>query len=296
MRSGRDQYDKALQLLKRAEAIDPRNARVFAELSRLYFARAAVTGNDADYGESWKAANHAVELDPALADAHQALGWFSMTKNWDWSAADASFKKALALEPRSVRALRSAAALASAVGRFNEAIALGQRAAELEPTNAQIYYNLCIYQRKGGQSDGALLSGRRALELDPKLAYAHFQLGAVHLVRGNLADARREFDQEIDSQFKARGLAMVAYSGGRVAESNQYLQELIANHRDELAREIAQVYAWRNEKDKAFEWLDRAYAQRDWGLAELKGEPLFRNLERDPRWTVFLTQKLKLPG
>jgi hypothetical protein len=53
------------------------------------------------------------------------------------------------------------------------------------------------------------------------------------------------------------------------------------------------VYAWRNEKDKAFEWLDRAYAQRDWGLSALKGELLFRNLFRDPRWTVFLREKLK---
>jgi len=92
-----------------------------------------------------------------------------MSKNWDWTAADASFKRALALEPRNVRALRSAAALAGAVGRFDEAIAVGQRATELEPTNAQIYYNLCIHQRKGGQLDAALLSGRKALELDPKL-------------------------------------------------------------------------------------------------------------------------------
>ena len=81
-------------------------------------------------------------------------------------------------------------------GRFDEAIALGQRAAELEPTNAQIYYNLCILQRKGGQLDAALLSGRRALELDPKLAYAQFQLGAIHLIKGNIDDAFREFGQE----------------------------------------------------------------------------------------------------
>jgi tetratricopeptide (TPR) repeat protein len=176
-KGGRDGYEKALGLLQKAGSLDPTNARVFAELSRPYFVRATEGGDDADYGESWKAANHAVELNPGLADAHQALGWFSMAKNWDWSAADASFKKALALEPRNVRALRSAAALASAVGRFEEAITLGQRATELEPTNAQIYYNLCLYQRKGGQPDGAQVSCRKALELDPKLAFAHFQIG-----------------------------------------------------------------------------------------------------------------------
>jgi serine/threonine protein kinase/TolB-like protein len=294
-KGGRDAYARALELLRKAGTLDPGNARVFAEMSRLYFARASEGGNDADYGESWKAATHALELDPRLADAHQALGWFSMSKNWDWTAADASFKRALALEPRNVRALRSAAALAGAVGRFDEAIALGQRATELEPTNAQIYYNLCIHQRKGGELDPALLSGRQALELDPMLPLARFQLGAIHLIKGNTADALREFQQETDRTSRARGFAMAYDSAGRPAESERHLQELLADHQDDAAREIAQVYAWRDQKDKAFEWLDRAYAQRDIGLAELKGEQLFRNLFRDPRWTAFLNEKLQLP-
>jgi tetratricopeptide (TPR) repeat protein len=294
-KGGDNAYARALELLQKAGAMDPGNARVFAEMSRLYFARASEGGSDADYGKSWKAATHAVELDPQLADAHQALGWFSMSKNWDWTAADASFKRALALEPRNVRALRSAAALAGAVGRFDEAIALGQRATELEPTNAQIYYNLCIHQRKGGELDAALLSGRQALELDPTLAHTHFQLGAVHLIRGKVGDALREFQQETDETSRARGLAMGYHSAGRPSESERHLNQLVTHQQHDAAREIAQVYAWRDEKDKAFEWLDRAYAQRDIGLAELKGEQLFRNLFRDSRWTAFLKEKLKMP-
>jgi serine/threonine-protein kinase len=293
---GREGAKKALALLKQAAAIDPQNARVFAELSRVYLLRASEgQSGEAEYGASWKAATHAVEIDPTLADAHQALGWFSMVKNWDWPAADASFKRALALEPRNVRALRSAAALAATLGRFDEAIALGQRAAELEPTNASIYYNLAILQRKGGRLDAALVNGRRALELDPNLANAHFQLGAVHLLKGNLEDAMREFERETDDIARARGLAMGHATAGHAADSDRYLAALVERHRQDGAREIAQVYAWRNERDKAFEWLDRAYAQRDVGLAELKGEPLFRNLEGDPRWTAFLTEKMKLP-
>jgi TolB-like protein len=293
---GREGAEQALALLQQAAAIDPQNARVFAELSRVRLLRATEGhAGEAEYGESWKAARHAVEIDPTLADAHQALGWFNMVKNWDWAAADASFKRALALEPRNVRALRSAAALAGTLGRFDEAIALGQRAAELEPTNAGIYYNLAILQRKGGQLDAALVNGRRALELDPNLPHGHFQLGAVHLLRGNLDDAMREFERETDDIARSRGLAMGQASAGRVAQSDRHLQALVERHRLDAAREIAQVYAWRNERDKAFEWLDRAYAQRDVGLAELKGEPLFRNLEGDPRWAAFLTQKMKIP-
>jgi serine/threonine protein kinase/TolB-like protein/Tfp pilus assembly protein PilF len=293
---GRDGAEKALALLQQAAALDPQNARVFAELSRVYLLRATEGySGEAEYGESWKTATHAVDIDPTLADAHQALGWFSMVKNWDWPAADASFKRALALEPRNVRALRSAAALAGTLGRFDEAIALGQRAAELEPTNASIYYNLAILQRKGGQLDAALVNGRRALELDPNLANGHFQLGAVYLLKGSLEDAMREFEREADDTARARGLAMGHASAGHAAESDRYLQALIERHREDAAREIAQVYAWRHERDKAFEWLDRAYAQRDVGMAELKGEPLFRNLEDDPRWRALLIEKMRLP-
>ena len=204
-----------------------------------------------------------------------------MTKNWDWTAADASFKRALALEPRNVRALRSAAALAGAVGRFDEAIALGQRAAELEPTNAQIYYNLVLLQRKRGHSDGALLSGRRSLELDPKLHYATSSSVRCTCSKATSRMRCREFDQEPTRPRDAR-TGDGALLGGQIAESTS-IWKPHRDHRDDSAREIAQVYAWRNESDKAFEWLDRAYAQRDMGLAELKGEPLFRNLEAGTR-------------
>ena len=178
------------------------------------------------------------------------------------------------------------------VGRFDEAIALGQRAAELEPTNADIYYNLAFLQRKGGQLDAALINGRRALELDPNLTQAHFQIGVIHLLRGRVDDAMREFEQETDQESRSRGFAMAYHSAGDREKSDKYLQDLIDRR---SARNTAQVYAWRNERDRAFEWLDRAYARRHWGLSELKGDPLFRNLESDPRWTAFLTSKLHLP-
>jgi tetratricopeptide (TPR) repeat protein len=292
-----EDLQRALELLRRAAAIDPENARVFAEMSRLRFARAGDgVGGDEEYGESWRAATRAVELDPQLADAHQALGWFSMAKNWDWAAADASFKKALALEPRNVRALRSAAALAGTLGRFDEAAALAQRAIEIEPANAGMHYNLALLRRKAGQLDRALVDFRRALELDPRLPQAHFQLGAAHLLKGSVEDAMREFEQERDEVSRTRGLAIGYHSEGRPARSEKHLKQLIAGHRDDSAREIAQVYAWRGEKDRAFEWLDRAFAQRDAGLCELKGDALFRNVQDDPRWKAFLTDRLKLPN
>jgi tetratricopeptide (TPR) repeat protein len=219
-----------------------------------------------------------------------------MTKNWDWSEADKSFKRALALEPQNVRTLRMAAALATSVGRFDEALVLSRRAQQMRPTDATIYYNLSLLQRKAGDLDGALLNGRRVLELEPRMPDGHLQLGLAYLLKGMTEDALREVEQESVEGSKARGLAVVFYTVGRVQLSDENLQLLITRYRDQLPREIAQVYAWRNEKDEAFQWLDRAFAQRDVGLAELKGDPLFRNLWTDPRWATFLTGRLKLPS
>ena len=198
-----------------------------------------------------------------LADAHQALGWFSMNKNWDWTAADASFKRALALEPRNVRALRSAAALAGAVGRFEEAIALGQRATELEPTNAQIYYNLCIHQRKGGDFDAALLSGRKALEPTRCSRRCGSSWAWSTWSRREPADGSASSSKKRIDIAGARLCHGIPHSAGRPSESDKQLQQLLANHQGTTRHgRLRRCTRAGDEKDTAFEWLDRAYAQR----------------------------------
>ena len=72
------------------------------------------------------------------------------------------------------------------------------------------------------------------------------------------------------------------------------LAKYIEDFQSTAAFQIAEIYAFRGESDKAFEWLERAYQQRDGGLAEMKGDPLLRNIEKDPRYTAFL-KKMKLP-
>jgi hypothetical protein len=86
----------------------------------------------------------------------------------------------------------------------------------------------------------------------------------------------------------------VYHALGREKESDAALAELVSKYHAEGAFQIAEVYAFRGESDKAFEWLERAYAQRDSGLAELKGDPLVKSLEHDPRYAAFLN-KMRLP-
>jgi hypothetical protein len=81
---------------------------------------------------------------------------------------------------------------------------------------------------------------------------------------------------------------------GHVRESQQALNSLIAGHSREAAYQVAEVYAWRGEKDKAFEWLERAYHQRDTGLTEIKISPMLWNLHADPRFAA-MVRKMNLP-
>ena len=100
--------------------------------------------------------------------------------------------------------------------------------------------------------------------------------------------------KEPEPVWRGYGLALAYHAAGKKKEADAALAEYIEKFQNEAAFQIAEIYAYRGETDKAFEWLERAYKQRDGGLTQMKGDPLLRSLERDPRYTAFL-KKMKLP-
>ena len=90
------------------------------------------------------------------------------------------------------------------------------------------------------------------------------------------------------------GLALVYHALGKKKEADDALAEYIKEYQNGWAYQIAEIYAYRGEKDKAFEWLERAYDQRDGGCSTMKGDPLLRNIVKDPRYAAFM-KKMKLP-
>jgi hypothetical protein len=101
-------------------------------------------------------------------------------------------------------------------------------------------------------------------------------------------------EREADPVWRQYGLCLAFYALGRTEEADAALASFIKDYGESMAFQIAEVFAYRGEKDKAFEWLDRAYALRDSGLADIKNDPLLRNLEGDPRHAALL-KKLRLP-
>ena len=113
---------------------------------------------------------------------------------------------------------------------------------------------------------------------------------AIKAARGALA----EMQKEPEPVWRGYGMALTYHALGKKKEADAALAEYIEKFQNEWAFQVAEIYAYRGETDKAFEWLARAYKQRDGGLAEMKSDPLLRNLHNDPRWPVFL-KKMKLP-
>ena len=241
-----------------------------------------------------EAAEKALALDPQLADAHLAMGWIQHVYDWDWEAADTSFRRALELEPGNALALRYAGSLAYTLGRWNEAIDLVNKAIERDPLRPNAYNNLGFVLLAVDRDAEAEAAFRKALELDPDGASRHHPIGLALLLQGKTDAALREMQQETDEGWRLSGLPLVFHALGRRSESDAALAALKGKYAGDSAYQIAEVHAFRGEADLAFEWLERAYAQRDGGVAEIKGDRLMRGLAGDPRYKAFL-RKLKLP-
>jgi predicted Zn-dependent protease len=145
-----------------------------------------------------------------------------------------------------------------------------------------------------GRYDRAEAELQKALELNPLAPSVHFSLGKVFIAEGKLQQALVEIKKEPGEWGKLTGQAMIYHALGREPDSNAALAGLIAKYNTDSAYQIAQAYAFRGESGKAFEWLERAYKQRDPGLTQIKNDPLLKILRRDQRFTELL-KKLHLP-
>jgi tetratricopeptide (TPR) repeat protein len=236
----------------------------------------------------------ALTLDPNLAAAHAALGGIRRSYDWDWSGADAAFKRALELEPGNATVVRGAAVLAATLGRFEEALDLNRRAVELDPLSVPSRLYLGFTALRAGRLDEAEVALRKALELNPEYPNGHQPLGLVYLMQSKPEAALQEMEREKEPFWHRYGLALVYYALGRKREADAALAELLEKDKQGTAFQIAEVYAFRGDADESFGWLEEAYAQRDPGLARIKGDPLLKSLEADPRYKAFL-EKMRLP-
>ena len=289
-RNTRDDTKKGIGYLKEALALDPKFALAWADLGR-------ACANEANWGwasaadgfmRSREAITRALALEPDLAEAHAGMGWIQMAHDFDWRGAETSFRRALELAPGNALVLHQSAWLVGNLGRFDEGIALARRAVEQDPLSAPAYFSLGLILWTAMRRAEAVTALGKALELAPRYAAAHAWLSIVLLQQGAHEEALAEALQEPEEWGRLFALAVIHHAAGRQPESDQALHELAEKWGDMGAYQVAQAQAWRCEAGLAFEWLERAYTQRDPGIFWTKVDPLLHSLHVDPRWAAFL--------
>jgi serine/threonine-protein kinase len=289
-RLNREDLARAIQNLQEAVRMDPEFALGWAELGSAY-TRAATFGlapKEEAIRNAREAAERALAIEPDLVEAHARLAAIRMFHDWDWKGAEASYSRALELAPGDAVSLNGAGVLAMALGRIEESIALHRRASEQDPLSATPHANLGLTLYHAGRLTEAEASLRRALEIAPQRLLVHASLARALAAQGREEEALAEAAREPDEGVRLYSLAIVHHILGHSSDADAALREVIEGHGDAYAIQIAEVCALRGEIDATFEWLDKAYAQRDFGITEVQSVSSFRLLHPDPRWRSFM--------
>jgi TolB-like protein len=288
--------EMAAKYFERATQLDPSYALAWAGLSRVRLWQVNVNLLPAEEGHrlAREAVERALALNPNLAQAHAQMCRIKEQVDFDWVGADASCQRAVALDPGNPEVVRTAALPAAILGRFDEALQLTRRAVDLDPLHADSWEVLAETTFSMGQLDEAAADSKKALELNPDVVASHKVLSEIYVMQGRPQDALPELELVRYDPVRTALYAITYHALGREKESDAALAELIAKYQATNAYEIAQVYAFRNQSNEAFEWLYRAHAQRESGLILTKVDPLLKSLHGDPRFAAFL-KKLNLP-
>jgi TolB-like protein/DNA-binding winged helix-turn-helix (wHTH) protein/Flp pilus assembly protein TadD len=292
----REDLDKALACANTAIKFDEKYAPAWAVRASVQNEMAAVELTDVTegYRRARDDAERAIALDPTSASAYLALATDQIQHDWDWDAANTWLTKAAELEPGSAEILSVRANLSWVSGNLDQAINLREQAVALDPLRADSFLDLGYLLYMAGRYDKAQAEVRKALDLNPQAPFAHFTLGLILVFEEKSKDALAEIEKEPSEWAKLTSQVLVYHALGREHDSDAGLVDLIAKHHADSAFQIAQGYAFRGESDKSFEWLERAYQQRDPGLTTIKTDPLLKHLHQDPRYAELL-KKMRLP-
>jgi serine/threonine-protein kinase len=297
-----DGYLKAVSFFEQATHLDPNYALAYAECSEACTWIGDLSSEKQK--EAWsKAATHAekaVTIEPRLAEAHAALGWVRFFAEWRFDEGLAELRRAQQLAPWNPSANDLLAPVVVYLGKFDEAEKLARQAIERDPLAYQARQSLARLLFVQGKLNDAEAAARKAVELQPTAAGSHRWQVFVAIERGDGEAALREAQLEPNERYQRFELALAHFARGDRLAADGSLAELIARDRDVMAYQIAEVYSWRGETDKAFEWLQISLDNHDTGLLSLLIDPLMRGLQHDSRYDgvlakVGLSPQLSVP-
>jgi TolB-like protein/Tfp pilus assembly protein PilF len=290
-----EDYRKAVGYFDQAIQFDPNYALAYAERSEAWGFIGDLTGQrPMAYPKARSDAEKAVAIAPALAEARAALGFVRCFVDWKFAEGLDELKRAKELSPANPTVNDLLARIISYLGRFDEAERQARHAVELDPLSTVTQGNLARVLYYAGKLDEADAFARKAAELQPAGASSHRWQVLIAAQRGDGEGALREAQLEPDEGYRLFELAIAQHAVGDRQAADTALANLIAKAREGFAYQIAEVYAVRGENDKAFDWLQISFDDRDAGMLGLLVDPLLRGLRDDPRYKN-LVVKVGLP-
>jgi TolB-like protein/DNA-binding winged helix-turn-helix (wHTH) protein/Tfp pilus assembly protein PilF len=295
----REDLLKAIEYAQQAVQLDPAYGDAYGLLASSYW-ESSVTGfgdlpNREAAQKTRAAAMKALEIDDTLAEAHVGLGSVLDRNDWDWAGAEREFRRAIELNPSFGRAHVMYAFDLMFVGRGDESIREAKRALELDPFSAHSHLTITLmHYYNTRQYDQALENARRWLEMFPNHPAAYGWLGNAYEAKGMYGEAVAAWQKQmtLDGQ-NAKDVAALGhtYNVGGIRGVWRWQLE---RAKERSAREevsplaFASLHALLGEKDKAFEWLEKGYQQRDHGMAFIRAHPRYDSLRSDPRFQDLL--------
>lgn len=293
-----DGYRHSVSAYARAVALDPGYAPAWAGLGLAQYVEAhdnrSLPAVLAAKQKAFETVDRAIALDPGLAQAFISRGTMRL-RTQDLQGAESDLKRARLLQPGDAEAESLLSSLHAARGRLTEAIRLERRAAELDPLNPNIWGRLAMLLAADGQLEPARAAAIRGVEIGPGRVTATFALGVVELLRKRPSEALPVFATiEEKDVYAPLGAALALHDLGRLREAEEAVEPVERQWSHIASYNIAEVYAWWGDKDKAFALLERSREQRDDGLSHVKTDVLLWRLRGDPRFTTLL-RELNLP-
>jgi TolB-like protein/Tfp pilus assembly protein PilF len=289
---------RAIEFFAQATQLDPHYALAWSELSRAlnvlsgnYLVGAAAQEANAKARE---AADRALALSPNLAAAHNARGDLLQLVDFDWRGAEAEYRRALELSPNDAQAKFNLGAQLAIYGEMDQAIELTRQGLVTEPLRSAGYKALGTYLLGLHRLDEAEQAMNKAIELQPASGPYHAWLTNIEIQRGNAPAALEAAQQQPPGVYRDMALAYAQQVSGNRSAADVALRTLIEKYADLSAYQIAEVYALRNDANATFEWLDRAWSNRDAGIQYILFSPFILRYKNDPRFAAFC-RKVGLP-
>jgi eukaryotic-like serine/threonine-protein kinase len=311
-RGGLEDVRKAIDYFQSGLAKDPDNALLYTGVADAYIDK-MMDVHESPVEATAKAraaAARALQLDDSLAETHTSLGMIKLSYDFDWAGAEHEFKRAMELNPSYPLAYVMYGQYLTMVGRYADAGPYFEKAHRLDPLFSESYRGKGYSCFMAHKYDEAILQYRKALELEPD-AITYFGLVLARAEKGDSSTAITEAEKatKLDaSPLLLTSLASAYARAGRRADANRVLRGLEAMWDRQGAApawhtagtpyvcpyEVAGVYAQLGDRDRAIDWLDKAYRNRSC-LYWLRQDPRFDSIRSDPRFQELLA-RINFPG